>query len=113
MKEDISFSYDCLDTIPKAMILREKIDKLEFIPKKISTLWKMLRMKRQATDWDKVLIRPILGQPRWRSGLAKHAAWGVILETLDGVPRRALCMEPASPSACVSASLSLSLHLYE
>ena len=38
MKEDISFSYDCLDTIPKAMILREKIDKLEFIPKKISTL---------------------------------------------------------------------------
>ena len=45
----------------------------------------MLRMKRQATDWDKVLIRPILGQPRWRSGLAKHAAWGVILETLDGV----------------------------
>ena len=35
------------------------------------------------------------------------SAQGVILETLDRVPRQALCMEPASPSACVSASLSL------
>ena len=52
-------------------------------------------------------------QPWWRSGLVPPAAQGVILETLDRVPRRALCMEPASPSACVSASLSLSLHLYE
>ena len=47
------------------------------------------------------------GQPRWRSGLAPPAAWGVILETRDRVPRRASCMEPASPSACVSASLCL------
>ena len=46
------------------------------------------------------------GQPRWRSGLAPPAAWGVILETWDGVPHRAPCMEPASPSACVSASFS-------
>ena len=30
------------------------------------------------------------GQPRWPSGLAPPAAQGVILETLDGVPRRAL-----------------------
>ena len=53
------------------------------------------------------------GQPGWRSGLAPPAGQGVILETLDRVPRQALCMEPASPSACVPASLSLSLHLYE
>ena len=38
-------------------------------------------------------------------------AWGVILESLDRVPHRAPCMEPASPSACVSASLPLSLSL--
>ena len=31
------------------------------------------------------------GQPWWRSGLAPPAAQGVILETLDGVPRQALC----------------------
>ena len=49
-----------------------------------------------------------MGQPRWHSGLAPPAAQGVILETLDRV-RQALCVEPASPSACVSASLSLSL----
>ena len=48
------------------------------------------------------------GQPRWRSGLAPPAAQGVILETRDRVPHRAPCMEPASPSAYVSASLSLS-----
>ena len=36
-------------------------------------------------------------------------AQGVILETRDRVPRPAPCMEPASPSACVSASLSLSV----
>ena len=36
-------------------------------------------------------------------------AQGVILETWDGVPRQAPCREHASPSACVSASLSLSV----
>ena len=35
----------------------------------------------------------------------------VILETLDRVPRQASCMKPASPSACVSASLSLAVSL--
>ena len=48
------------------------------------------------------------GQPGWLSGLAPPLAQGVILETQDGVPRWAPCMEPASPSACVSASLSVS-----
>ena len=54
-----------------------------------------------------------LGQPGWLSGLALPSAQGVILETQDQVPRRAPapCMEPASPSACVSASLPLSLSL--
>ena len=47
------------------------------------------------------------GQPQWRSSLAPPAAQGMILETLDRVPRQALCMMPASPSACVSASLCL------
>ena len=42
-----------------------------------------------------------------RSGLAPPAAQRVILETLDRVPCQALCMMPASSSACVSASLSL------
>ena len=51
----------------------------------------------------------ILGQPWWLSGLAPLSAQGRILETRDRVPRRAPCMEPASPSACVAASLSLSL----
>ena len=38
------------------------------------------------------------------------AAQGVILETQDGVPCQAPCMEPASPSVCVSASLSVCLY---
>ena len=49
-----------------------------------------------------------LGQPRWLSGLALPSAQGVILETQDGVPCRAPCMDPAPPSAYVSASLCLS-----
>ena len=36
-------------------------------------------------------------------------AQGMILEFRDQVPHQAPCMEPASPSACVSAPLSLSL----
>ena len=52
-----------------------------------------------------------MGQSRWRSGLALPAAQGVILETRDRVLHRAPCMEPDSPSACVSASFSLSLSL--
>ena len=47
------------------------------------------------------------GQPQWPRGLVPPLAQGVILETWDRVPRRAPCMEPASPSACVSASLPL------
>ena len=49
-----------------------------------------------------------IGQPGWLSGLALPSAQGVILETQDRVPHQTPCMEPASPSACISASLSLS-----
>ena len=38
-------------------------------------------------------------------------ARGVILKSQDQVPRRVPCMEPASPSACLSLSLSISLCL--
>ena len=34
---------------------------------------------------------------------------GMILDSGDQVPYRAPCMEPSSPSACVSASLCVSL----
>ena len=44
-----------------------------------------------------------LRQPWWLSGLAPPSVQGVILETQ--VPRLAPYMEPASPSACASASL--------
>ena len=47
------------------------------------------------------------GQPGWLSGLVPPLAQDVILETWDRVPRQDPCMEPASPSACVSASLYL------
>ena len=49
------------------------------------------------------------GQPGWLSGSEAPSAQGMILETRDRVPRRGPWMEPASPSACVSASLPLSL----
>ena len=46
------------------------------------------------------------GAAVWRLPLAQ----GTILESWDRVPSRAPCMEPASPSACVSASLSLCVY---
>ena len=46
------------------------------------------------------------GSAIWRLPLSQ----GTILESRDRVPRRAPGMEPASPSSCVSASLSLSLY---
>ena len=53
----------------------------------------------------------MMEQIGWLSGLALPLAQGLILETQDRVPRQAPYMEPASPSACASASLSLSLCL--
>ena len=50
----------------------------------------------------------ILG--RLGSSVLKHlpSALGMILESRDRIPHRATCMEPASPFACVFASLSVS-----
>ena len=58
-------------------------------------------------------------QPWWLSGLTLPSAHGLILGTWDRVPHWDPYMEPASPSACVSAfphtpqplSLSLSVCL--
>ena len=47
------------------------------------------------------------GSAVWHLPLAQ----GMILGSRDRVPRQAPCMEPASPSACVSASLSFSVSL--
>ena len=49
------------------------------------------------------------GQPRWLDGLALPSVQGVILGTQDQVPHQAPCTEPASPSVCASACLSVSL----
>ena len=49
------------------------------------------------------------GIPGWLSGLAPVFGPGRGQEFQDRVPHRAPCLEPASPSACVSASLSLSV----
>uniref|UniRef100_A0A8C0PKW3 Ubiquitin-like domain-containing protein n=1 Tax=Canis lupus familiaris TaxID=9615 RepID=A0A8C0PKW3_CANLF len=56
----------------------------------------------------KVMVN-FIGQPGWLSSLVPPSTQGLIVETGDRVPHWATCMEPASPSACVSASLSLSL----
>ena len=53
----------------------------------------------------KKLKKKSIRQPGWLSGLAPPSAQGVILETLNRALRPAPCMEPASPSACDSASL--------
>ena len=61
-------------------------------------------------DEDQVIYEVLsYGIPRWLRVLAPPSAQGMILESRDQVPRRAPCMEPASPSACVSASLCVSL----
>ena len=49
------------------------------------------------------------GIPGWLSSLVLPSARGVILGSRDRVPRRAPRMEPASPSAWASASLSVFL----
>ena len=48
-----------------------------------------------------------VGAARVAHGLAPPSAQDLILETWDRVPGPVPCMEPASPSAWVSASLCL------
>ena len=69
--------------------------------------WRAQKQRSSRAVFHDRSSRP--GQRGWLSGLAPPTAQGVILETRDRVRRRAPCMEPASPSACASASLSLSL----
>ena len=53
---------------------------------------------------------PIYGNPGWRSGLAPAFGPGRDPGDPGSNPTSgSRCMEPASPSACVSASLSLSM----
>ena len=54
-----------------------------------------------------IIKNVLLGQPQWLSGLAPPLAQGMILGSQDSVPHQAPYVEPASPSASVSASLSL------
>ena len=61
----------------------------------------------KVVDTESRVVGSLGGTAVWRLPLAR----GVILETWDRVPRQAPCMEPASPSACVSASLPLALCL--
>ena len=60
------------------------------------------------------VLRNILARNLTKGSLDGSAVWclpsaqGVVLESRDQVPHRAPCMEPASPSACASLSLSVS-----
>ena len=65
---------------------------------------------RKGTGWWR--IGNAFKQEEWGhqgGSMVEHlpSAQGVIPGSWDRVPRQAPCMEPASPSACVSASLSL------
>ena len=66
-----------------------------------------LRHWISVTEGQQSLRNGKQGQPGWLSGLVPPLVQGLILETRDRVPCQASCMKPASPSACVSASLSL------
>ena len=57
---------------------------------------------------DDIHLKKSLGRPRWLSSLVPPLAQGMIRGTRGWVPCGAPCMEPASPSAFVSASLTLS-----
>ena len=67
----------------------------------------LLKEEGQSENREKLMQIKIgwLGQPGGLSSIVPPSAQGVILETGDRVPHWAPCMEPVSPSACVSASL--------
>ena len=70
--------------------------------------------ENQISNLSKVLLVFFLhksafkGTPGWLSGGHLPSAQGVILGSWDQVPHQAPHREPASPSACVSASLCVS-----
>lgn len=57
-RDDLGFGTDFSDTRPKAQFVKWKTDKLGFIKMKnfCSTKGTVKRIKRQATDWKKILI---------------------------------------------------------
>ena len=82
---------------------------LEFMsPLFFSNVTCILAQKAESSLYE---IGNNLGQPGWLSGLAPPSAQALILETWDRVQRWAPCVEPASPSACVSPFLSLPMTL--
>ena len=58
-------------------------------------------------------IRKLMMGGHLRGSAVEHlpSVQGMILGSWDQVPHQAPCVEPASPSPCVSAYLSLSLSL--
>ena len=68
----------------------------------ISILLKYIRKNKVIS-----LYRKTLGMPGWLSGWAPAPGSGRDPQSQDGVPHQALCLEPSSPSAYVSASLSI------
>ena len=81
------------------------------------------KTKRQPMEWEKIFVngtsdkvlvskiyKELIGIPGWRSGLAPAFGPGRDLGDPGSNPTSgSRCMEPASPSACVSASLALSV----
>ena len=59
--ENLGFDNETLDTTPKAQSMKEKNDKLNLIKIKNfhSVKDTIKRMKRQATDWEKIIVRYI------------------------------------------------------
>ena len=59
--ENLGFRNEILDATPKAQSMKEKNDKLNFIKIKnfYSVKGTIKRMKRQAADWEKIIVRHI------------------------------------------------------
>ena len=74
-----------------------------FIPTEIKVLKECLKKKKEC------LKKSYWGHLGGSAVECLPLAQGMIPESQDRVPHWAPCMEPASPSAYVSASLSLSL----
>ena len=62
-------------------------------------------------SYSEASYRKLKGEGRLGGSATEHLplAQGMTLESWDGVPHRAPFREPASPSAYISASLSMSL----
>ena len=60
--DELGCGHDFLDTIPKAWCIKETFDKLDFF--KIKNFWSakdnVKRIRRQATDWEKIFARHVL-----------------------------------------------------